>query len=1109
MAEGERAASPQARLRALTERWANVGAAERSNAQSYLIELAEALGVERPRPSGGGYEFEFPVRVVTRDGTETVKFADLFKENCFLLEAKDDAGGPSVDLLLRRAFGQASEYAAFVPGGPPPYLMVLDVGKTILVWDRWHGTYGGFQAAQRIDLTSLAERPDDIAFLQDVWQQPGKRDPRAQAAAVTREIAEHLAELSASLEARGHEHEVVARFLIRIVFTLFAEDIGLLPGRPFEALVELCLERPEEFEDGALELWRAMDEGGRFGVHRLLRYNGHFFRDAAALPLTREDLVVLREAARADWSEVEPAIFGTLFTRALDREERHRLGAEFTPPEYVERLVRVTIEEPIRERWTLVQAEVIQLREDGRRKDLATALERLREFHRELRGTRVLDPACGSGNFLYVALSALKRIELEVIRETEAITGTGELQIEEVDPGQFHGIEIKMWAREITELTLWIGHHQWWRQTHGRTQPPEPILKDTGTLECRDAVLRHDELREDPGRARPDPTPQLPSPVTGELVPDPDRTLPYIEHVGAGPAAWPEADFIVGNPPYMGNKRMREAFGDGYVDALRSAYPEMPESADFVMYWWHRAAEEVAAGRTRRAGLITTNSITQTFNRGVISAALEKGVGIAWAIPTHPWVDAAGSAAVRVAMTVMERSPATAVRIEVDEDANVVRRVETDRLNADLSAHADVPRAAEESLLANSGISYRGFSLVGRGFVLDAEEAVRLRRISGDDGELIRPYRNGSDLARKSRGVYVIDFAMLTHAEVREHPVLYDVVRDRVKPQRDSNRRKSRRENWWRYGEAVPALREALDGLPRFIGTPYVSKHRFFVFLDAEVAPDEKVVCMASRDPFVLGVLSSRIHVEWAMAAGSRLGVGNDPTYNNSLCFDPFPFPVAEDGMRAAIGNAAMRLHDHRAKATERSEAVTMTGLYNVVDKLRAGDELSATELKIHETAACGVLRDMHDELDALVSEAYGWPWPLADDEILTRLVALHDDRRAEEDSGTVRWIRADYQIPRFGADLPSQTKVLPSEADKPDGAEEVGEWPTSAIDQMAAIKTTLETAPGSVEMVARRFRGARRALVERHLETLRLLAEVRKTEDGRYHPSSSADDLV
>lgn len=346
----------QSRLRALADRWAPAKAAERANAQSYLIELTEALGVERPRPAGSGYEFELPVRVVNRDGSETTNFVDLVKLGSFLLEAKDDAGaagGKSPEVLLRKAFGQARSYAANLPGAQqPPYLMVLDVGRTLVVWDRWNGSYGGFSAGKAIDLRTLHEREADVALLRDVWENPTARDPRAKAAAVTEDIAATLAELAASLEGRGHGQEEVARYLMRVVFTMFAEDVGLLPDEPFRQAIEDIGLRgsPQDFAEAVSELWAAMDEGRRFGLRRLLRFNGHFFKDRSAIPLTREDLVILRRAAEADWQHVEPSIFGTLLTRALDPEERHRLGAEYTPRALIERLVRPTVEEPIRER---------------------------------------------------------------------------------------------------------------------------------------------------------------------------------------------------------------------------------------------------------------------------------------------------------------------------------------------------------------------------------------------------------------------------------------------------------------------------------------------------------------------------------------------------------------------------------------------------------------------------------------------------------------------------------------------------------------------------------------------------------------------------------------
>lgn len=1095
--------SAEVSLRALAERWAAAEPGERSNAQLYLTELCDALGVEKPRPRGSGYEFEHPVRIVRRDGSETVKPADLFKEGYFLLEAKDEAGpGESTDRLLRRAFGQAMEYASHAKGGPPPYLMVLDVGSTLLVWDRWHGTYGGFQAARRVELPTLHQRTEDIRFLQDVWERPQARDPRGRAEAVTKEIAAHLADLAAELETEGFEQERVSRFLIRCVFTFFAEDVDLLSDRPFEQLIEMALAAPEEFVPGAQDLWRAMDQGTRFGFRKLLRYNGHFFQEAEALPVTRRGLAVLREAARADWSEVEPAIFGTLLTRALDKEERHRLGAEFTPPAYVERLVRVTIEEPVREEWTLVQGEVLQLRASGRPTDSRKAEARLRAFHERLRGIRVLDPACGSGNFLYIAMAVLKRIEFEVRREIEALTGHPELTLEEVGPAQFHGIEVKPWAREIAELTLWIGFHQWWRRTHGHAQPPEPVLQDTGTLECRDAVLAWDETREDPARARPDPTPRIPSPVTGELVPDPNATLPYAEHIGARQAPWPAADYIVGNPPYMGRGRQRDAFGDGYVDALRRVYDAVPDNADFVMYWWHRAAREVAAGRARRAGLITTNSIRQRHNRAVVEEAAQAGAFVVWAVPDHPWVDELGSAAVRVTMTVTAPDSGSATLVEVDEGANVRRVRRIPRLNSDLTVHADVPQAAGEPLLANRGLSSQGFILVGDGFVLDAEEGARLSAADPDGADIVRPYLTGRDLTQRRREQYVIDFGLRDHAEVREHPVLYDVVRDRVKPLRDANNDRSTRESWWRFARNREEFRPALAGLDRYIATSETAKHRFFVFLDGPTTPSHTVVCIASDSAYHLGVLSSSIHGAWALAAGGRLGVGNDPRYQKRLCYDPFPFPDAPNHGRAVVEEIAERLHAHRAEALSRDAVVTMTAMYNVVAKLRAGAVLTPAERRVHEIAACGVLRDLHDELDAAVAACYGWPWSMDGTEILARLVTLHDERAEEERAGRVRWLRPDYQVPRFGGEEGGrQIEVLGEEAPGASPAAEAAVvWPGSAAEQLAGVKESVTRGHGRAEEVARRFRGAKVEIVARHLETLLLLAEVHQDELGRYH---------
>ncbi len=844
-----------------------------------------------------------------------------------------------------------------------------------------------------------------------------------------------------------------------------------------------------------------MDRGKPFGDRGLLRFNGHFFRDAEALPLTGDDIAILAEAAEANWQDVEPTIFGTLLTRALDREERHRLGAEYTPREYVERVVRQTVDVPLRERWTPVQAHAAELVASGKKKDSTAALAELRGFHRWLRGLRFLDPACGSGNFLYVTLHMVKRLELEVLRAIGEIRGGEELAIEEVGPWQLFGIEVKPWAREIAELTLWIGYHQFWQEHHKGLNPPEPVLKDTGTLELRDAVLAWDEIVEVPEKSRPDPTPRILHPVTGKLVPDPTARLPYFEYRGARQAEWPHADFIVGNPPYMGQARMRDAFGDGYVEALRSVYVDVPDTADLVMYWWFKAAEAVGGGRTVRAGLITTNTLVQAQNREVLEQAAFRNVGVVWAVPDHPWVDEVGSAAVRVALTVTARNPSKAIIVRVDNNGRVTRETSHVRLNADLTGHADVATASTRPLAENSGLASPGYKLHGAGFVLTAEEAGILRQMDVSHSKFIRPYLNGRDLASRPRGASLIDFGLCDEDSAKAVPVLYDILRDRVKPERDANSRAAYRTFWWRFGEPRRDLRSAVQHLSRYIATVETSKHRFFVFLASHVAPDNMLICIALESGFHMGVLSSAFHVTWALAAGGTLE--DRPRYNKSLCFDPFPFPDPPKPMREQIGIVAEALDQHRKDAIARDERVTMTGMYNVVEKLRTGEALTPKERAVHEIAACGVLRDLHDELDRLVAQAYGWPWPMQREEILERLVALHNERVEEEMRGVIRWLRPEYQIPRFGGASAAAAPELDL-ADEAAGAETAPAetkpaWPAGAVEQIGAVKARVSTIAATPWDVAAVFKAAPIPLVTRHLETLVMVGEVRLLADDRY----------
>lgn len=1102
----------QSNLRVLAEKWAVAAPGERANLQLYVIELCRALMVPEPTYRGSGYEFELAISAISVDGTESSNFVDCWKAGHFALEGKDDdahrKGKASNDTLLRKAYGQVRNYVHHVSGeAPPPYLLVLDVAKTLIVWDRWSGTYGGYQAGHRIDLATLHERPKDIELLRDIWLNPSARDRRGRAQAVTVDIARKLAQLAAALEDRGHGSEEVARFLMRVVFSCFAEDIGLLPADSFrQTITEAGLNgSPKEFQEAVEGMWRMMDVGGRVGPFKFLKFNGHFFKEATALPLTRLELGLLEEAAKADWSEVEPAIFGTLLTRALDPEERHRLGAEYTPRAFIERVVRPTIEEPVVERWTAVQAEVLHLTDSGKAKDRTAAEQRLRDFHAWMRGLTVLDPACGSGNFLYVAMHMLKRIELEVLRAIEVVTEHRDLRLAEIGPWQFKGIEVKPWAREIAELTLWIGFHQFWREHHD-VQPPEPILQDTGTLECRDAVLSWRAIEPDASRERADPTPRLAHPITGDLVPDPNARVPYWNHIGAEPAQWPQADFIVGNPPYLGQFRQRIVLGDGYVDALRATYPGVPDAADYVMYWWYRAAQEVASGRTIRAGLITTSSIVQTQNRTVIAEAAEAGVSVMWAIADHVWFDGADGAEVRVAMTVIAVNPPSARLVQVEKvervrgEVPIVATLRAPRLNADLTVHADVASASAQRLRANQRLCSRGFMISGAGFLLERSEAATLQRLDPRYHDIIKPFRNGKDLTARPRDVLVIDFADREESEARAYPHLFDIVRDRVKPERDANNEPSRRQYWWRFGRTNEMLRGALAGLPRYIATPETSKHRVFCFLPGDVAPDNAVVAIGSDSGFVLGVLSSRIHLRWALAAGGRMGVRDTPRYNKGPCFESFPFPDASASQQQRIADLAEQIEAHRARALNAGEHVTIMRIYDVVEALRHDRAIAPALRDVHRDAACGTLRDLHDALDAAVAQSYGWEWPEHDTVVLERLVSLQAARIEEEARGYVRWLRPAYQAPT-ASDVDSIIEVMdlvdrvaPSGPSQP-----LRPWPRDVIEQIQAVRGILDQGAATIDDVARAFAGARKDLVQRHLETLALMGELARNDAGQY----------
>ena len=1018
------------------------------------------------------------------------------------------------DRLMDDARLQAQRYALALPEAhaTPPFIIVADIGQGFELYHDAAGNGRGFrpfpnERAYRIalgDLRSDAPVPDvevdgrgltAAEMLRAIWTDPRSIDPRTRAARVTRDIAKLLSRVATQLEqdqsadvranevGLGERIEGTSLFLMRTLFCMFAEDMELLPRDSFKTFLADAETRSDQFwRRGLADLWSRMNDPQEvnrywsFGDAVVRYFNGNLFADARVFDLPAEAKNILRIAAGQNWRAVEPAIFGTLLEQVLTPADRAKLGAHYTPRPYVERLVQATMTDVLLPEWEAARDAARAMLDpplpgregsgggrpsEGARASREThpqplpfregrteeALALVTAFHKRLVAVRVLDPACGTGNFLYVAMEALLALEAEVRRFVEALGG--ELA-PAVEPNQFLGLELNPRAAVIAELVLWIG---WLRFRLANTPEAigEPVLPplrniNEGSHGGFDAVLVRT--------------------ATGE----PDLANPRRP-------AWPAADFIIGNPPFIGGKDLRDRLGSDYAEALWAANPRVPKSADLVMHWWDRAADLLCAPgtRLRRFGFVTTNSITQVFSRRVIEGWLasplpaREGLGVGGersepvadarvatadesfgradarthpqplpasregsaegklhlvlAIPDHPWTRVTrDAAAVRIAMTVAAAGPGEGRLVEIVQEAGLdtdepalEERAARGRINADLSVGTDVTRVVP--LKANEGISFRGVTLIGQGFVVNRRqlEKLGLSKRPGLDAH-IREYRNGRDVTSRPRGVLVLDFFGLTEQQVLErYPEAYQHLLTTVRPFRQGSNRATYRDRWWVFGEPRGEQRPALVGLERYIATSQTSSQRTFAFLDISILPDQQLIAIATDDAFLLGVLSSSLHALWCLQLGGWLGVGNDNRYNNSRVFDPFPFPDRSD----AVAAIADRLDAARRAALAEDERLTMTGLYNLVAAIR--DRTLPPEREAAATRARAfIVAKLHDDLDAAVADAYGWggEWaraPLPPAEIVRRLVSLNAERAAEEAAGRVRWLRPEYQADRFG----------------------------------------------------------------------------------------------
>ena len=926
---------------------------ESSAAHEHFIDLCRLLGEPTPAqddPSGQRYSFE---RGARKD-TGGRGWADVWKRHCFAWEYK----GKHKD--LDAAFNQLRQYALALEN--PPLLIVSDMAR-FRIYTNWTNSVSVRHEFALEDLADAAVR-DKLKW---AMSDPERLRPGESRQALTERAATAFAALAQALRTRDHDPQQVAHFVNRLVFCMFAEDVGLLPNEMFTRMLDHSRRRPQDFAAMARELFGAMAAGGRVGFETVAWFNGGLFDSDDALALTRAEIETTLKAAALDWSEIDPSILGTLFERGLDPAKRSQLGAHYTDRDKIMQIIEPVVTRPWLKEWEKARAEIALRLE---RADVASAsatrtrqrgqAERtLRDFLEKLRVFTVLDPACGSGNFLYLALHALKDLEHRVQLEAESMG----LQraFPAVGPANVKGIEINPYAAELARVSVWIGEIQWMRR-NGFSGARDPILDPLDTIECCDAILN-------PNGSEPD---------------------------------WPPADAVIGNPPFLGGKLLRSSLGGAYVESLQRLYgARIHGEADLVCHWFDKAQRLVADDKITRAGLVATNSIRGGRNRPVLDRIVEQGaIFDAWS--DEPWV--VDGAAVRVSLVCFSGKE--------DGYQNYLDGLNVAGISADLtSGTADITKAT--SLPRNLNIAFMG-DIKNGPFDIPGDLAREwLRRPANPNGrpnsDVLRPWVNGMDLTRRSSGKWIVDFGpSMDKPQAALYEVPFQHAMEKVKPARQGNRNKKVRESWWRHEAPRPVMWKVLGSLTRYIATPRVAKYRLFVWCDARVCPDCQLIVIARDDDTTFGILHSRFHESWSLRLCTWLGKGNDPRYTPTTTFQTFPFPqglspdipaadYANDPRALAITAAARRLVELRDRWLNPPEWVEW------IDEPVPGypkrpvprDEAAAKELKKRTltnlyNARPQWLADAHAALDGAVAAAYGWDADISEEDALGELLALN-----------------------------------------------------------------------------------------------------------------------
>ncbi len=912
--------------------WSGNPLSERASAQAHFIALCGLLGVEPPSPATAG-TFEFEKGAAKTTGGDG--WADVWLKDAFAWEYKKTKAN------LDAAYAQVQRYAPALDN--PPLLIVSDTQQIVL---RTAFT-GAVQERHDIAIEDLRDA-DKRDFLRRAFQEPRSFRPRKTRADLTEDSAATFADLALRLRQAGHDAPVVAHFVNRLVFCMFAEDVRLLPEKMFEKMV--FASDPGSFEENCRALFAAMaTRGGRVGFTPIPWFNGRLFDDDAALPVDADDIAMLRNAAKMDWSQIDASLLGTLFERGLDPDKRSQLGAHYTDAAKIMQIVEPVVLRPLAAEWDAARTTIATALEEERaaKQEAATtraaakagaATRRANRAHdravkahlgflERLRGVRVLDPACGSGNFLNLTLTALKDLEHRANLDAEAMGLPRPAP--SVGPECVLGIELNPYAAELARVSTWIAEIQWMRR-NGFEASKDPILKPLGTIECRDAVLAQD------GR----------------------------------PAEWPDAEFIVGNPPFLGSKFLRKGkpatrkqpavagLGDEYVDALHGAYRgTSPGSANFVAYWFASLRRAFKFGILRRAGFVSTKGILKgTSNVPLAAMVRGDGVTIVDAWTNMSW-DIDG-ASVRVCLVVMEKAG--------DVGGAMLDGVPVDLVNADLSTGLDLSQAT--SLKENKGICFQGVKQNGT-FTLSGDLARGMLQAPTNpngrkNSEVSRRFLSNDDVTMRDTDGWIVDF---TGNEDRENAAWFErpfeftkaVQAERGQRATGAATETERLDAFWVMQRPRTDFRTASLHLNRVFAVPETSEHLIFRWFDASGTFSGSLFAFASESDVLFGIVHSRYHRAWAMRMGNNIGVGDQNRYNKTRTFETFPFPegltpdvsaadYAVEPRAQAIAAAARDLNEKREAWLNPPDLVRRIPevVEGYPDRLLPIDDAAAKELK-------------------------------------------------------------------------------------------------------------------------------------------------------------------